>query len=292
VRDFSGGGSGGPNLSRHVSPGAKVQLLFGGFVNQFGWCFLGFGMIFVWLFLPIVDLSSFSYDADDFSRARGEVLERNKTSSSENKRRIYEYRFVFDIDGQEHHGTSYRSGRGPARGASVAVEYLRADPTIARIEGQRLTPMGPILLLVLVFPIVGGVFVLYGFTTGTRALSLLANGCLTEGKFEGKEPTGVRINRRRVYRMIFSYQANDGRTYRTESRTHETEKLEDDELEQLIYDPSAPSNAILLDKLPGNLDVSASAVVPRNELGSLAALILPGICVLGHGAYLLGIISF
>ena len=43
---------------RRVGYLAWLPVLFGGSMNQFGWCFFAFGMIFVWLFVANCDCTS------------------------------------------------------------------------------------------------------------------------------------------------------------------------------------------------------------------------------------------
>lgn len=44
-------------MQRDVPLPVRARVLFGGALNQIGWFFLGFGMIFVWVFAPMADLS-------------------------------------------------------------------------------------------------------------------------------------------------------------------------------------------------------------------------------------------
>jgi hypothetical protein len=46
---------------RPVPLSVRVVILFGGFMNQFGWLFVGFGLIFVWVFTLRADVTSWFY---------------------------------------------------------------------------------------------------------------------------------------------------------------------------------------------------------------------------------------
>ncbi|MHC4335254.1 MAG: hypothetical protein ACYSUP_15040, partial [Planctomycetota bacterium] len=46
---------------RPVPLSVRIVILFGGFMNQFGWLFVGFGLIFVWIFTLRADVTSWYY---------------------------------------------------------------------------------------------------------------------------------------------------------------------------------------------------------------------------------------
>src|SRR5690348_4204556 len=92
-------------LAPRALPRALVwRLIFGGPIVVFGWLFAAFGMAFVLVFLPMLDLSFASYDRQ--ASARTTSIE--ATSSSENERTIYRVHYAFvDEVGVERRGESY-----------------------------------------------------------------------------------------------------------------------------------------------------------------------------------------
>jgi hypothetical protein len=58
---------------RYVPWLVRGQLLFGGFTNQFGWLWLGFSLIFVWLFGLNADLSAVLFTLEAVETANGIV---------------------------------------------------------------------------------------------------------------------------------------------------------------------------------------------------------------------------
>src|ERR1043166_3390679 len=67
---------------REVSPLVRSQVLFGGFLNQFGWFFFGFGLIFFWVFALNSDLTSFYYFHGDLETVEGLVFDSHDTGFS------------------------------------------------------------------------------------------------------------------------------------------------------------------------------------------------------------------
>ena len=240
---------------RRVPPAVRTRVLFGGFLNQFGWAFFGFGMIFAWAFLPQADLSLPTLPGRGFQSAEaseGRVSESWRTSASENDTPIFGHRYTFTgPDGKTYQGVSYATGRRVPPGETVPVEYVPGNPAVSRISGMRTTVFGRLVLFVLLFPLVGLAFLAGGLRNGLRAARLLTRGHAALGVLKSKAPTNVTINKMPVYKLTFSFKADDGIEYNAVCKTHQTAAVEDDERERLLYDPVRPSNAVLLDSLPG-----------------------------------------
>jgi len=60
-----------------------VRVLFGGMVSQMGWLFLGFGLIFVWVFVVHVDFSGLLRSVTRQVETRGQVIDVEETNLSE-----------------------------------------------------------------------------------------------------------------------------------------------------------------------------------------------------------------
>lgn len=268
----------------------QAQLLFGGFVNQFGWFFLGFGLVFVRIFGGFADTDVVRFWLGPIRTAPGVVSSVEKTSASEGGSDsspgtpIFEIRYRFDIDGREQSGISYAAGFDPAPGTPVVIEYIEGDPSVSRIRGCRGGVFPVWVLLVAIFPLAGAIFVWFGIRRGWKARHLLSHGQLAWAVKKGSEPTNVRINNRPVWKLTFEFEAADGRTYRIFEKTHEPEKLEDDERELVLYDPLAPTYAVMLDSLPGSPSLTPEGGFrPAAAFLGLLVLIVPAATVLGHG---------
>lgn len=276
---------------RNVPLAVQVQALFGGFSGQFGWLFFGFGMIFVWIFgLPTL-LYSVPFWLGGVETAPGVVSAVQGTGSSENDVPVMANQYVFRVERleQEYRGESYTTGSQYSVGDNVTVEYVADNPDISRIAGTRTGQFSSWALCVVgLFPLVGLGFIYVSLMQGFRGIRLLKNGKITEGRLSDKSPTNTRINNQTVYQLTFDFTADDGLPYQATARSHRTLNLEDEPLEQLVYDPRNPKNAVLVDNLPGSPDVDETGQIysQASSFGILLPLILPAVVLLVHGSIL------
>ena len=306
---------------RQVPALVRARVLFGGLLSQFGWLFVGVGMIFVWVFTARSDLTSWYRFRGDVRQVPGEVLGSDETGFSVGSggrghhRRgasIYAIHYKFTPPGGvERKGVSYATGWEAKHGEKVTVEFPASDPATSRIEGTRRGVLGPVGALALVFPLVGLVIVAIGLRKGRKGVRLLRDGKQAMGKLIAREPTPIRVNRQIVYKFTFEFTAEDGQTYQATARTHEESKFageqpededagdepEGDEDEQpevvepLLYDPVDPARSALLDGLPGSPRIAEDGrILIANANRALLVLALPAASVLGHGAYALSLL--
>lgn len=242
--------------TRPVALPVVLDALFGGVPALIGWVFLGIGMVFVWIFVPEVDTVSLHAFGPDSVVAVGKVTSVSKTNWSEGGdddtpgTPIYRIVYEFEANGRTVPGASFETGQSHSPGQAVSIEYAPDQPEISHIQGLRTSPMGPAVLFVLVFPLVGGIIAAVRFVRGLRTLRVLRCGKQARGKLVEKHPTNTRINNQTVYRLVFEFADESGNTHRAEARTHQTSRLEDDADELLLYDPGHPEQARLLDELP------------------------------------------
>jgi hypothetical protein len=273
---------------RAVPLSVRLRVLFGGFNNQFGWIFFGFGLIFVWVFAMHADVASLFLFRFQTNSTQGIVETVQETNASEDDVQIYEVRYAyFDNLGSQQKGVSFTTG-APGLGARVNVEYLSGVPSISRVEGMRRTLFGPWAVFPIIFPLVGLAFLYSGIKYGLKANRLLSQGRIAFGKLASSESTNTRINNRPVIKLTFSFRANDGDEYEVMAKTHQPEDLRDEEQEPLLYDDKDPSYAVLLDDLPGLTEFDSSGkLLPAGVLETAMTLILPSLTLFGHGIYLL-----
>ncbi|MBI3927534.1 MAG: DUF3592 domain-containing protein [Armatimonadetes bacterium] len=262
----------------------RLQLLFGGFMNQFGWLFFGFGMIFVWALGWNADLKAWTHFNGSLTTAEGVCLGSEETSAEINEEPVYAYYYRFEHEGQHYEYVSYTSDDTLTEGQAVTVEFQAQDPTVSRIRGMRSAQFPPwALLLVAVFPLVGLGFIIAGIRHGLQAIRLLSTGLLGYGRLMQQEATGMSVNEQPVYQLVFEFKAVDGRTYEARSQTHEPHELMDEEEEALLYSPSNPFDAVLLDGLPGRPTMVSGGFRARSPGSALSVLVLPGLALLVHG---------
>lgn len=271
---------------RNVPVALRALLLFGG-VGQFGWLLGGFGLIFVWVALPMVDWSPVTFRGP---RAEGmaTITAIEKTDSAEGKQPVFAVRYDYTVaDGVKRSGVSYRTGKvGRSVGDRLAVEYLVADPSQARLVGMRRNRAPIYVSIVTLFPLVGAALVVGRFVQGRRRIDLLRNGEPAIATIRDCSPTRTRVNKRRVYKVVAEYVAADGlpRTYATRSTA--AADIEGGEFGTLLYDPVRPERALLLRLLPEAAQPSEQGEFLPPRWGATLAIV-PLIVIGGHVAYLL-----
>ncbi len=265
----------------------RAQVLFGGVFSFIGWFFFSFGMVFATVFGSFADLTSWYHFRGPVATAGGVLVEVKETSATENNVRVYSYKYSFRAEGSDYEGVSYRTGRHHEPGEQVVVEYIEGNPALSRIRGMRRAEFGPWVLFVLVFPLVGFVFILVSLRGGLKANRLLRNGKLAWGELVSKEPTNTRINNRTVYKLTFDFQPEEGGHAQAVARSHMPEKLQDEQRERLLYDPFRPETAVLLDSLPASPAIDLTGNLrTRNSVLAALTLLLPGIPLAALGVLL------
>jgi hypothetical protein len=281
---------------RHLTPPPRslpfdlsLRVVLGDVLGQVGWFLVGFGLIFVWAFDATGGVASVFRFSGELATVEGRTTGWRETSLSINDEDVYETTYAFEVDGRSFAGSSYATGYYVAEGVVVTVEYRASDPSISRIESMRASPAGAVIAFVFVIPLVGLAFVRSGLRRGQRARRLLAEGHLAQAALKSKEEVLSRADKS-VYRLVFEFTADSGGSHEVEVTTNHAWRLEDDETERLVYDPRHPSDAVLLDDLPGSPTIDArGSFVGGGAYGmavALLCLVLPGLTVLGHGLFL------
>lgn len=259
-----------PLAPRALPRGLALRLIFGGPLALFGWLFAAAGMVFVLVFLPMLDLSIADFDR----RATGTMTSIEATSASENDRTVHRVRYTFvDETGAARQGESYTVDP-PAELGAWEVEYQSGDPSASRLEGMRRRTFSPLFAFVLLFPIAGLGLALGPLPGALRKLRLLRYGVETHGKLLRKRETLVHVNNRPVMALTFEYEVL-GRRYTSTVKTLAPAALEDDDREAMLCDPRAPWRATTLDHLPGSVKVTAVGALEARPGGALHLLLLP-----------------
>ena len=272
----------------------RLRIIFGGFLNQFGWIFFGFGLVFVWAFTVNADLTGWFRFRGQLHTVKGNVLYSEKTKFSEGGSDdsegtpVYAIHYTFTApDGAEYKGLSYNTSRRLKEGQTVTIEYPRDNPKTSRIKGMRRKPVGLFGLLPLIFPVIGLLFITGGIKKGVKANRLLALGEQATGKLKSKEKTNTQVNNKNVYKLTFEFSTPEGITYEATAKTHETAKLQDQTEEPLLYDPMRPSYAVMLDDLPGNPRIMENGTIHAGPAAvTIKVLVIPLATIIGHGIYI------
>ena len=278
---------------RQIPLQAFANALLGGLINQMGWAFLAFSLIFVWLFAFdfLVDQGRFS---GRLERTEALIEAIAPTSAREHKVQVYEYRFSFDYRGHHWRASSYFTGHRGESGETVPIEFKPGHPEIARITlpGFRSSLFGGGALLVLIFPLGSLLMIVPGVFKGLRVLRLLHRGELTRAVLTEQRPTGstVTINQQRypVYDLLFQFQIQ-GASHTASIRTHEIERLRDEPSELFLYWPTRPEWAFPIDAIPGHCGIEGGRIVFYQPEKSLLYLLLPALTIFLGSLMLIGV---
>jgi len=269
----------------------RLRVLFGGFTSQFGWFFLGFGLIFVWVFTANMNLKGWLALRGELENTQGVITKIERHTASRGKHRgtrtYYQHYYSFKgPDGVEYTGFSNQDFSRKV-GEKVTILYPKDMPDVSKISGMRASVIGPMGLIPVIFPVIGLCLVIAGFRKGLKANHLLANGELGKGQLKSKEKTKTQINKQPVYKLTFEFSTPEGTSYEVFAKTHLPEKLEDQQEEPLLYEPMCPKNAVMLDNLPGAPRIDENGNIRAGSpLVALLNLIIPLVSVIGHGVYI------
>lgn len=271
---------------REFSLLSRLTILFGGISSQIGWAIFAFGMFFFWGFVMNSDWKDF-FSSGKWDSKTAEIVKKSPTSLLENKQTIYEYEYTYTLAGKTYTGKSYSVIDQLVEGQEVAILYNEENPKKSKMEGGKSAPFGRWVIYLIFFPLVGLFLILYSLRRNSKFLSLLVHGKGATGKQATKETTKVKINYAPVFKYIFDFQAENGKTYQASGRTHLTHLVESEEGARVIYSPKNPTHATLFDLIPIAPDIASSGpFLPKDKL-KIWVLILPALTILGNIAYAL-----
>jgi len=270
---------------RHVPGHLRTLLYFGSASARMGWLFVAFGTVMCWIFGMQADWSPLTvhgpYDHLDAQVVRSHVT----LTGKHHDQKLTRVTFRYTVDDTVHEGVSYHDGEGPLVGATVTIEVPHGRFDQAVVVGMRRaeTPFWALLILA-IFPLLGLGFAGHRVRAGRREVRLLTVGLLGHGKLVHRELTNVTVNKRPVEKLSFDFEDRRGRVHRAVVRTLEPDKLTDDALEPLVYDPLDPSRAALLDALPGTprVDAAGQLAFDGSPWTLFAALALPVLAVVAN----------
>lgn len=281
------------NLPRSVPLRTLLTVLLGSFYARFGWLVLAIGLVTGWAFARHADYSAPLFAVLAKDTANGVVVEVSQTRAregcgeDESGRPIFQVRYTFVAQGSAREGVSYTSWDPPTPGQRVTVEHLRLDASLSRIPGMRRALFGPSAAVGLVFPLIGAGFLFHGLNQGIQGCQLLRKGRLSWGRLKDNRPTNVTINNRPVMALTFEFRAYDGRHFQIVAKSHEPERLEDEPEELVLYDPTDPEYAVVLDALPGPPFIRPDGeIAPSGWPKVVWVLAVPALSLIGAGVLL------
>ncbi|MBR9921180.1 MAG: DUF3592 domain-containing protein [Bacteroidetes bacterium] len=268
---------------RYIDVYSQAVVIFSGFLQQFGWAFFTFGMIFVWVFGFNSFVRLIGKPMGEEATVKGEVQEVDYTAASENGQNIYRYTYTYIHDFREYEGVSYGKNPSVKEGDEIQVIYSIKHPERSYMEGTRRAMFNGWVLFVFLFPLIGLIFIVLAIRKNVHFLRMLRYGRATSGKLVKKEGTNasVTINDTKypVFAYTFEFQ-HAGKTYSAKAKTHVTERLEDEEREIILYDELNPEANMLFDAVSGAPRIDAQGYFRPAPAWKLVLFILPLLAVL------------
>lgn len=173
---------------RRVSLGARLRAVLGHEVSLIVLGILVATTFFFWAFAANSEAATAIELRGDLGEVEGEVTRVSSTFSSENKTKIWQVDFEYEVAGKTHRQSSYRVGPPKLRpGDELRVEYAKARPDRARAVGMRGRMFAESVVVVAIFPAIcllvwiGTVFV------GLGRLRMLRRGRLAWGRLVERE---------------------------------------------------------------------------------------------------------
>jgi len=306
--------------TRYVPVTLCLRALFGGMMNQFGWFFFGFGMLFFWAFGMRSDVLAFWKFSAPLRTVNGTVVRSVETGASEggddssSGTPIYriEYTFTPAGSGTVYRGASYNTGWKIGKSEAVTVEYKADHPAYSRIRGMRSSEFGAGAIAVVIFPLAGLIIMGLGIRKGIRAIAMLYKGTPAVGTLVSVEPTNTELNDRTVYRMTFRFPLPNGgagtaqlctanlkpawqyfRTGNQQFPAPPTAQAPSSELQEVVlYAAGNPSVSFIPAEFARHIDIdNRGNVRDRNPAIGLLASLLPILIIVGHGWYALILLS-
>lgn len=277
-----------------------VRLLLGGFSNQFGWLFFGFGLIFVWVMGGSHLLYNLVFFSGELDIVEGSITEVVETNVSINEETVYDYRYSYIVNDRRFEGNSKAFYGEYVAGDQATIEYSVTNPARSRAVGLSTESVG--MWLVALFPAVGLMFMIFGLAKGVKGGRLLRHGRQTTGTLVSREATNATVNDETVYKFTFRFKTDVGQTHTVTAKTHVTDRFagepalttfenRHDIQEPLLYNPANPADAVLLDDLPGSPRINQFGDIEPNSCGLFLVLIVPAITVVGHGWWLINLLE-
>jgi hypothetical protein len=240
---------------RHLTLNLVLAAFFGNLFTRMGWIFMGICLP-VSVVMGVFNSNLFSEWRfwGSLTQAPGQVIRCEETNWEMNDADVWEWKYTFDYQGRNYIGKSYEAAfSGAEVGTLVTVEFAPGAPEHSRIVGQWTAPVpawfallmgGSMLLMPLIFIGIGSYQV-------PRYLRLLRHGHLAQGRLTDREPTNVKINNQMVYKYHYRFTNPATRKeYNAYARTPDG-AWQKRRLENVLFDPEKPSQALVLANLPG-----------------------------------------
>ena len=212
-----------------------------------------FAMIFVAAFFPWNLTQQWKLDAEGAMTTSGKIIAIESTGLSIEKQRVRQTTFEYapPPSARTLRGTCYTTGSPWSEGATVVVRYRPDDPSVACVEGARLTKTRGMAAFVILFPGIGVTMIVIGLRLRHHALHLLVHGEVAEAFVTALERTETTIGNHHVYRIVLKRldhpDAPPLETNKWEPAVvaFARERLESKQPVFVLFDPKRPKGVLL-----------------------------------------------
>ena len=278
---------------RRVGFAAGVRARFGGTLVQSGWGVIALGLLGGSWFAGDSELVTALTFVGSKHVTTGSVISAGETGA-ERAEPILEVHYRYAVDGVEHEGESYSLSATFAPGETVRVEYLDALPSSSRIVGLRKRRFGMITSFVFGF-VVLGIGLLWTRRVQLRDCArLLREGRVAPATLIHRRPTGHEVGGEIVDELTFRFaveRAGEHAGYRGAARERDEHELVihpegSDAIaaaspHSVLYDPSRPSRALLIQELPRGVRVAFDGGFDAPSGDAALLLVLPTASAVG-----------
>ena len=270
---------------RHLSLYSQAVLLCSGIYSTIGWLFLGFGMIFFWIFTYNSSAMLWFSPSVDWENSQGIIKKIKNTNASENDENIYSVTYTYFVDGQEYTGKGYIIDDDFIEGDEVDVQFAPNNVVRSRLKNGRQKMFSAWTFFVVIFPLAGLGMLYYGVKTNYKALKLIKTGNFSTGQMLYKEPTGssVQINEvdYPIYKYDFQFFAK-GRERIATCKTYKANLVEDEVQEFILYDYVDPSINVVYDAIHNAPEFDNLGQMKQVPIKKAYLLIAPILTLLVH----------
>ncbi len=226
--------------TRYFSLFEKIQIYYSNF-------FMVFGTIWTMFFLEMLILANADISNAIALNSSNSYTEGNIISKKmiEHRQRIYYDRIIAYKVNNVSYEISERSQLDTIT-EKINVKYLPEKPEVASISENSVGENIMTVLFFSIFPCIGFAFLASGIKKSSQNLYVLENGEIALGKFLRSEAA----NTKGVMKLYFSFTDKYGTEQQTVVETDDTDKLQDETLEMLVYMPDNVEKSVFLDILP------------------------------------------
>ncbi|MEL7531080.1 MAG: hypothetical protein AAFN10_07225 [Bacteroidota bacterium] len=133
-----------------------------------------------------------------------------------------------------------------------------------------------------------GIYFLFGvLKRNFKTVDLLTNGKFARGKLVNQEKTNTIINDKPVIKYTVRFQADNGRKYEVSSKTHLSDRIDDESEERVLYLSADPSWGEIFDSISERPEFLADGRIQPPHWSKLFNLLIPSLGLISFFALIL-----